>query len=208
MTQCVVYWMHLKDHKDITNEGYIGITIKFKRRMAAHHRESKVKYKGYTIQNAILKYGWPSIKRDIVFTGSVGECRSKEKELRPTSNIGWNMAVGGQEQPICSGYWQGKTLSEEHKQKMRDAERSLRGPKTREERIVEVLAQYEQVKLEALSKNLSRTFLIIRPDDIVDYCENLSEYCRNNNIRQNCMSQCASGLRQQHKGYYCIRLTP
>lgn len=89
----IVYWIRLKEHTDITSEGYVGVTINFKSRMYKHY---KITSKLNThLANVIIKYGWNNLIKEIVFEGTKDECYSKEKELRSEYQIGWNEAIGG-----------------------------------------------------------------------------------------------------------------
>jgi group I intron endonuclease len=90
----IVYWVHLKEHTDIASQGYVGVALNFKERM---YRHLKVTVKlDCHFANAINKYGWDNMVKDIVFTGTEEECYLKEKELRPQFEVGWNEAIGGQ----------------------------------------------------------------------------------------------------------------
>lgn len=87
-----VYWISLSAHTDIALEGYVGITNDFPRRM----REHKSKDRGYHLSNAIRKYQWANLSKDVVASGlSLHEALSLEKVLRPRADIGWNTLAGG-----------------------------------------------------------------------------------------------------------------
>jgi group I intron endonuclease len=89
----VVYWIRLKEHTDIGTNGYVGVTINFEERMYNHFKvTSKL---DCHFANAINKYGWDNLIKEIVFEGSQEECYAKERELRSKFQIGWNEAVGG-----------------------------------------------------------------------------------------------------------------
>lgn len=94
-----VYWYHLEAHTNMSTEGYIGITNNLLRR-AKEHKYSANKSNATYIQShfthAINKYGLNSIKRTIVYEGNFKTACVLEKTFRPTLNIGWNMAVGGE----------------------------------------------------------------------------------------------------------------
>ncbi len=89
----VVYWIHLKEHNDITKEGYVGVSTNFEYRMLRHSNKT-IKTNSH-FAKAIKKYGWDSLVKEIVFKGTSDECFAKEKELRPMFQIGWNEAIGG-----------------------------------------------------------------------------------------------------------------
>jgi len=92
MIHCV-YWVRLKEHTDITKEGYVGVAFNFVERM---NRHLKVTTKlDCHFSNAIIKYGWDNLEKEAIFFGSKEECYKKEFELRPDFQIGWNEAIGG-----------------------------------------------------------------------------------------------------------------
>lgn len=89
----VVYWVRLKEHLDIYKEGYVGVSFNFKERMERHLLVTTKLDCHFS--NSIIKYGWDNLIKEIVFEGSQDECFAKEKELRPSFQIGWNEAAGG-----------------------------------------------------------------------------------------------------------------
>lgn len=87
-----VYWIHLPKQNDIYKEGYVGITSGFKRRMQAHLDNKKK----YHFKNAINKYGWNNLEKDIIYSNLTLEKALKiEENFRPIQNIGWNSSKGG-----------------------------------------------------------------------------------------------------------------
>ncbi len=88
-----VYWIHTSNHKNIDTEGYIGITCNFKERMKSH-KKNKKKTK---LTDAIKKYGWDNLQKDIIFRGlSLYRALYIERMYRCESNIGWNILGGGE----------------------------------------------------------------------------------------------------------------
>ena len=77
----VLYWVHLPEHSDMFNQGYIGVTPDIKKRI----REHKHKFKAYANQLII----------DTILIAEKSYCYMMEKSLRPMRNIGWNKAIGG-----------------------------------------------------------------------------------------------------------------
>lgn len=98
-----VYWIRHKDHTDITTQGYVGITSEtVKIRYRAHCRtafsENVSEEKRKHVHRAMRKY-----KDDIVLE-TICECTTAyavdlENRLRPSRNIGWNIAIGGSPPP-------------------------------------------------------------------------------------------------------------
>ncbi len=218
---CVVYWLHLREYKDPFQEGYIGVTVNFKRRMAAHHREAKKKYRGLISQDAILQHGWHNIRRTILFRGTQAACLQKELEFRPEQNIGWNQNLGGQAAPLCVGYWKGKTMSEETRAKMRESQTGLKKKISRRTRrqmserasllnangtlgrkTAMSLAERQQLQ----ERNHKYLYTIWHEaNGHLSEDVRLWEWCAENGIRQSCMQRVALGQRTHHKGYQCIR---
>lgn len=89
----VVYWIRKKEHTDIKNQGYVGVTKMFRKRMNAH-KNMRSKYCS-VINNAISKNGWDTLVKEIVFEGPEEGCYQLEEYFRPTSQIGYNIAAGG-----------------------------------------------------------------------------------------------------------------
>jgi predicted GIY-YIG superfamily endonuclease len=94
-----VYWIYNSDCKDL-NDGYIGVTKDPHTRFKSHVRKNRVPLDS---------------KYKIIFEGSREECFQLEKQLRPTSKIGWNNAVGG-----SHGWRSGFSHSNETKQLLKE----------------------------------------------------------------------------------------
>lgn len=113
MRPIYVYWLHDETCVDPQNDGYVGITINFKRRMACHRRSNKFPAH-FTIS--------------ILYEGSRDECREIEFGMRPKWNMGWNRAPGG---AICSSAaWnKGIPMSEKSKSKLKASKKGIKlGP--------------------------------------------------------------------------------
>lgn len=92
------YWIHLLEHSDIMNEGYVGISNNTKRRFKEHSKS-----KNSIISNAIQKYG-SELLWDVVFENlSYDEAIKIERNLRPNMRIGWNIMTGGNIPPSFEG---------------------------------------------------------------------------------------------------------
>ena len=87
-----VYYIHLPEKDDMMTQGYVGITSDFKERMRTHPQNKK----DYHFKNAINKYGWDNLVKQIICTGlKLEDALRIEATLRPTQNIGWNSQKGG-----------------------------------------------------------------------------------------------------------------
>ena len=118
-----VYWIHHPSHTDMFTQGYIGITTRFARRMFEHKKLSTNKY----LSNAIKKYGWDNLIKEVVLVADKEYCVGVEIQLRSSDEIGWNLVKGGGIPPINTrkGYkmsvpaWnKGKAWSEEQKKQI------------------------------------------------------------------------------------------
>jgi predicted GIY-YIG superfamily endonuclease len=86
VNMCVVYWIRTKKVTDI-NDGYIGVTSKTpQKRLEEHNKKGRFCFYGKK-EDLII---------ETLFEGSEEECFAKEKELRPSERIGWNIAPGGE----------------------------------------------------------------------------------------------------------------
>ena len=105
-----VYWIHLPEHSDITKEGYVGYSSRDPAvRYLEHVADSRCKTsKSEILKRAIIKYGDKLICRTLV-EGSEEYCLLIENKLRPTRQLGWNIAIGGGKPPS----WLGKKQSEQ-----------------------------------------------------------------------------------------------
>jgi len=100
MTIAKVYWIRLPEHTDISTQGYVGVSINPKKRFSTHKNECiSKKHANPHLIYAFEKYGAESMLLEEYFLGLKEECYQKEAELRPTTNIGWNIAPGGHRGP-------------------------------------------------------------------------------------------------------------
>ena len=88
---CSVYWIHHPEHTDMFAQGYIGVSTNTKDRWNNHKQQPQNKH----LQNAITKYGWDSLIKEVVVVADTPYCLDIELKLRSTKNIGWNIAEGG-----------------------------------------------------------------------------------------------------------------
>lgn len=122
MSIATVYWIHLEQHKDITKEGYIGVTEnsptdRFKQHISLARAGSNI-----TLSKAIRKYGDGLIVTTLL-KGSPEYCYLMEDRLRPTERCGWNVVKGGGKPPVNN-----KPHTDEAKAKIREA--SIRTSRT------------------------------------------------------------------------------
>lgn len=91
-----VYWIHHPNHTNIMSEGYVGITKRFTRRMFEHKALTTNKY----LSNAIKKYGWDNLVKEVILIANKDYCIDIETKLRSNDAIGWNLVKGGGIPPI------------------------------------------------------------------------------------------------------------
>lgn len=108
----VVYWLHLPEHTDMFTQGYIGISNNVKKRFEDHKNRPSNAY----LKNAIAKYGWDKLIKQIVIIADEAYCLAMELKLRVDNNIGWNLVAGGGKPPSSLG--KKFIRSKEYKEKM------------------------------------------------------------------------------------------
>ncbi len=86
-----VYWIRHKDHDDMFSQGYVGVSSEHDRRWKDHAKGTNSKH----LKNAIKKYGWDNLIKEILVFADKKYCLNIEKSLRPTGLIGWNIVAGG-----------------------------------------------------------------------------------------------------------------
>lgn len=112
--QAVVYWIHFDNQNDPYNQGYVGVTVDFDRRIKNHLKDARkgIHLNEY-LQESILS---EDIRIDILHKDEEDICYEHERKYRPNLNIGWNIAKGGGEGGVVrTGY----KLSEEFREKRR-----------------------------------------------------------------------------------------
>jgi predicted GIY-YIG superfamily endonuclease len=136
-----VYWIHLKDQWDPTEDGYIGVSNNPSRRFEEHKKT----------KNTLLAEGMssPDVVMDIMFVGSYECAMMRERCFRPRPNMGWNINIGGKVPPNHKGKpksehtkllisqnnvgFKGRSHSKETIEKMRLARQNIPGrPHTEE----------------------------------------------------------------------------
>ena len=96
---CYVYWIHLPDQTDMFTTGYIGFTgTTVEKRFASHKNLAARGYKKTScakLYNALNKYGIENFIVDTICICDKEYGLWLENKLRPTEEIGLNIAVGG-----------------------------------------------------------------------------------------------------------------
>lgn len=91
-----IYWIRHTNHTCIKTQGYVGITKDIDKRWKEHKQYAKAPYvKCAVIERAINKYDDLLVWEVILDNVDKELAELIEFELRPVSNIGWNIAVGG-----------------------------------------------------------------------------------------------------------------
>lgn len=125
---------HIRRDIDAGNlqKGYIGVTDNPKIRLNRHLREGNSH-----LINALSKYS--DINMELLYEGEDEFCYLVEQELRPSPNLGWNIAVGGGKPPSFnelpesvriekakkhSLQQKGRVFTEDHKSNMSKAARA------------------------------------------------------------------------------------
>ena len=91
MASIVVYWIHLENHTDMFSQGYIGVSNNTAKRFEEHKNRPSNKH----LKNAINKYGWDNLVKEVVLVADKAYCLMIEAKLRTTEQIGWNVNKGG-----------------------------------------------------------------------------------------------------------------
>jgi len=90
-----LYWIRHKDHTDMFSQGYVGVSKNTQVRWFRHSRYSDNQH----LKAAIKKYGWDNLIKEVVLIGQETYCYNLEAKIRPTKQIGWNIAEGGAKPP-------------------------------------------------------------------------------------------------------------
>lgn len=90
----VIYWIRYPEHTDPLAEGYVGISQDLDIRLAVHKRNA-TKNPISPKDKALVGTRANEIVVETIFEGTASDCADEEYRLRPTKNIGWNIAQGG-----------------------------------------------------------------------------------------------------------------
>jgi hypothetical protein len=91
-----VYHIHLPEYSGCVDRGYIGFTSNTVDHRFREHKgiATTEKCPNYPVYNALRKYGDRVVVTTLI-EGSNEYCLDMERRLRPTPNMGWNIACGG-----------------------------------------------------------------------------------------------------------------
>jgi len=83
-------------------EGYIGVARDVNRRWKYGHQwaHKNKRHDNPKLSNAIEKYGWDNLVKEVLVVASESYCYDLEAKIRSGVEIGWNLAVGGQKPPV------------------------------------------------------------------------------------------------------------
>jgi len=149
MIECVVYWIFDETCVDIQNSGYVGVSKDAASRFKAHIKNCRV----------------PSDSQYIViFEGLRKDCFAHEFQLRPTSGIGWNRAVGG-----AQGWRIGFSHSKHTKVKMSAAALGRKQlPEHVSKRIAAVIGKKRPKQSKSMSGSRNPMFGTKRPEHVIN----------------------------------------
>ena len=91
-----VYWIHHATHTDMFSQGYIGVSKEAERRWNYHKNYGENTH----LKNAINKYTWDGLIKEVVLEADMDYCLDIEAKLRPSDKIGWNITAGGGKPPV------------------------------------------------------------------------------------------------------------
>lgn len=87
-----VYWIHMPNEQDPSQEGYIGLTKDLRERLRGHRRNKK-----QTPLTRLLKKSWLKVVIEVLDSNlSREEARLLEAYYRPAEHIGLNLTRGGE----------------------------------------------------------------------------------------------------------------
>jgi len=97
-----VYWIRAPHHSDMFSEGYIGVARKAEKRWKYGHQWAfkQNRHDNPILVNAVNKYGWDNLVKEVVLVSDEEYCYDIESKLRPSENIGWNINIGGTRPPV------------------------------------------------------------------------------------------------------------
>ena len=100
-----VYWIKRKHHTNPNKQGYVGVSKSLSTRLQEHRRTKWFCEKDHEVEV-------------LATFEDEKDAYAYEEQMRPTSQIGWNINKGGIKPPDPTGkvgYWNGKTRPQAHK---------------------------------------------------------------------------------------------
>lgn len=91
--ECYLYWLHDVSEKDISTEGYVGISLNPDARCRCHESNFQKRRDGQYLDSSVYEFN--NVVFEVVHCGSQSEVEDFERTLRPTKGIGWNRGAGG-----------------------------------------------------------------------------------------------------------------
>jgi hypothetical protein len=175
----------IEDLVEPYNNCYIGVTSNLENRWN-QHLKSKYKVGEFIRENSLNKES----NMKIIFSGDESDCFELEESLRPSWNVGLNIAPGGRGGKVCEKYESGFSYSKEEYVK--------RYSKNRSEKISTSLTNRKKTlshkkaisKTRSLSKatvgknnGKAKKWLLTSPDGVIYYIHgNLDQECKNMNL--------------------------
>jgi hypothetical protein len=97
-----VYWIRAAHHSDFMTEGYVGVSRNSNKRWKYGHfwPQKNNRHDNPKFSNAIAKHGWDNLVKEVLVIAPEEYCYGLEFKIRPSENIGWNLAVGGGKPPV------------------------------------------------------------------------------------------------------------
>ena len=148
----VVYWIRHPNHVDILSEGYVGITNNIDRRFKSHKNSNDCPI----LAEAVSKYGWDSLIKDVVIIGDKNYCEMMEYKLRTKERIGWNLNIGGNLPPVCKKGSKKRPMTDEHRKKIGMSNKKPKPPRS-SEHIAKIRANMIRIHTERkLNKEINK----------------------------------------------------
>lgn len=114
----IVYWAHLPSHTDVRTQGYVGFSrYPLAVRSNQHRKNARLRNARKNRFYEALQDHSDAVQFRVLCVGAPEYCLDLEHALRPTQNIGWNMACGGDAPAL------GRVMTAEHKAKIDAAKR-------------------------------------------------------------------------------------
>lgn len=184
---------------------YIGITGKAPQRRWG---KNGIGYKAHNkhFYSAILKYGWDNIIHNIIVEGVTKDCaceieQSLIKEYKTNDRkYGYNKSSGGE----CSGYGVKRTLSEETRRKISEAQKGRKYSKESIEKRVESRKGYVHSS-ETRNKISDATKIPVLVfdlnDEFIAEYESILDAATQTGIAKQNICKCCKGFRNTAGGY-------